>query len=102
VSGNGAGNGNGDGSSLDEVPEEDVEELEESVDTESLDEEELVSLDDAARSLLAREPKGHGPSRPPLPRRDAVRLRRQAQDLVQHLVGHHRPRDHLDRSCAEG
>jgi len=61
VSGNGAGNGNGDGSSLDEVPEEDVEELEESVDTESLDEEELVSLDDAARSLLAREPKGHGP-----------------------------------------
>ena len=27
----------------------------------SLDEEELVSLDDAARALLAREPKGHGP-----------------------------------------
>ncbi len=51
----------GDGSSLDDVPEEDVERLEESVDTGSLDEEELVSLDDAARSLLAREPKGHGP-----------------------------------------
>jgi preprotein translocase subunit SecF len=52
---------NGDGSSLDDVPEEDVERLEESVDTSALDEEELVSLDDAARSLLAREPKGHGP-----------------------------------------
>ena len=53
---------NGDGSSLDDVPEEDVEQLEESVDTGSLDEEELVSLDDAARALLAREPEGHGPS----------------------------------------
>jgi len=61
VSDNGRGNGNGDGSSLDDVPEEDVEQLEESVDTSQLDEEELVSLDDAARSLLAREPKGHGP-----------------------------------------
>jgi preprotein translocase subunit SecF len=63
VSDNGSrGNGNGDeGSSLDDVPEEDVERLEESVDTGNLDEEELVSLDDAARALLAREPKGHGP-----------------------------------------
>ena len=43
------------------MPEEDVERLEESVDTGNLDEEELVSLDDAARALLAREPKGHGP-----------------------------------------
>jgi preprotein translocase subunit SecF len=55
------GRGNGDGSSLDDVPEEDVERLEENVDTEGLDEEDLVTLDDAARSLLAREPKGHGP-----------------------------------------
>jgi preprotein translocase subunit SecF len=60
VSGNGR-NGSGDGSSLDDVPEEEVEQLEEGIDTGSLDEEELVSLDDAARSLLAREPKGHGP-----------------------------------------
>ncbi len=50
-----------DGSSLDEVPEEDVEQLEESVDTDSLDEEELVSLDDAARALLAKPRRGHGP-----------------------------------------
>ncbi len=59
--GNGKGAGNGDGSSLDDVPEEDVEHFEESVDTSSLDEEELVSLDDAARALLAKGPKGHGP-----------------------------------------
>jgi preprotein translocase subunit SecF len=52
---------NGDGSSLDDVPENDVERLEESVDTDDLDEEELVSLDDAARALLARQPRGHGP-----------------------------------------
>ena len=43
------------------MPEEDVEQLEESVDTSNFDEEDLVSLDDAARALLAREPKGHGP-----------------------------------------
>ncbi len=54
-------NGHDDGSSLDDVPEEDVEQLEESVDTESLDEEELVSLDDAARALLAKPRRGHGP-----------------------------------------
>ena len=59
--GAGNGNGNGDGSSLDDVPEEDVEDFEDSVDTSSLDEEELVSLDDAARALLAKGPKGHGP-----------------------------------------
>jgi preprotein translocase subunit SecF len=52
---------NGDGSSLDDVPEDEVEELEEDVDTDDLDEEELVSLDDAARALLARQPRGHGP-----------------------------------------
>jgi len=52
---------NGDGSSLDDVPEEEVEELEQSVDTGTLDEEELVSLDDAARALLARPRRGHGP-----------------------------------------
>ena len=52
---------NGDGSSLDDVPEEEVEQFEESVDTASLDEEELVSLDDAARALLARPRRGHGP-----------------------------------------
>ena len=51
----------GDGSSLDDVSEEDVEHLEESVDTEDLDEEELVSLDDAARALLAKPRRGHGP-----------------------------------------
>ena len=50
-----------DSSSLDDVPEGDVERLEESVDTGSLDEEELVSLDDAARALLARPRRGHGP-----------------------------------------
>jgi preprotein translocase subunit SecF len=50
-----------DGSSLDDVSEEDVERLEESVDTEDLDEEELVSLDDAARALLAKPRRGHGP-----------------------------------------
>jgi preprotein translocase subunit SecF len=53
--------GDDDGSALDEVPEEDVEELEESVDTEDLSEEDLVSLDDAARALLARPRRGHGP-----------------------------------------
>ena len=36
-------------------------ELEESVDTGDLDEEELVSLDDAARALLAKPRRGHGP-----------------------------------------
>jgi len=50
-----------DGSSLDDVSEEDVERLEEDVDTEDLDEEELVSLDDAARALLAKPRRGHGP-----------------------------------------
>jgi preprotein translocase subunit SecF len=61
VSGDGGSTSNGDGSSLDDVPEDEVEELEKSVDTGSLDEEELVSLDDAARALLARPRRGHGP-----------------------------------------
>ena len=43
------------------MSEEDVEQLEESVDTGDLDEEELVSLDDAARALLAKPRRGHGP-----------------------------------------
>ena len=43
------------------MSEEDVEHLEESVDTADLDEEELVSLDDAARALLAKPRRGHGP-----------------------------------------
>ncbi len=71
--GNGSadGSGNGDGSfdddhddetsALDEVSQDDVEQLEESVDTSTLDEEELVSLDDAARALLAKPRRGHGP-----------------------------------------
>ena len=48
-------------SALDEVSQDDVEQLEESVDVGSLDEEELVSLDDAARALLAKPRRGHGP-----------------------------------------
>ena len=59
--GRGRGRDGRDGSSLDDVSEEDVERLEESVDTEDLDEEELVSLDDAARALLAKPRRGHGP-----------------------------------------
>ena len=43
------------------MSEEDVEQLEEDVDTDDLDEEELVSLDDAARALLAKPRRGHGP-----------------------------------------
>jgi preprotein translocase subunit SecF len=55
------GRGHDDVSSLDEVPEEDVERFEEDIDTDDLDEEELVSLDDAARALLAQPRRGHGP-----------------------------------------
>jgi preprotein translocase subunit SecF len=51
----------GDGSALDDVSEEDVEALEEDVDVEDLDEDERVSLDDAARALLAKPRRGHGP-----------------------------------------
>jgi preprotein translocase subunit SecF len=50
-----------DGSALDDVNEEDVEELEEDVDTEGLDEDELITVDDAARALLAKPRRGHGP-----------------------------------------
>ena len=50
-----------DGSSLDDVDEEEVERLEESVDTDALDEDEMVTLDDAARALLAKPRRGHGP-----------------------------------------
>ncbi len=64
--GTGGGNENGgfdddDASALDEVSQDDVEQLEEGVDVGSLDEEELVSLDDAARALLAKPRRGHGP-----------------------------------------
>ena len=50
-----------DGSALDDVSEEEVEQFEEGIDTEDLDEEDLVSLDDAARALLAKPRRGHGP-----------------------------------------
>ncbi len=50
-----------DASALAEVSEEDVEALEEDVDTEDLDEDERISLDDAARALLAKPRRGHGP-----------------------------------------
>jgi preprotein translocase subunit SecF len=50
-----------DGSSLDDVSEEDIESFEEGIDSENLDEDELVSLDDAARALLAKPRRGHGP-----------------------------------------
>ena len=50
-----------DGSSLDDVPEDEVEQFEEGSTPQDLDEDELVSLDDAARSLLAKPRKGHGP-----------------------------------------
>jgi preprotein translocase subunit SecF len=50
-----------DDSALDEVSEKDVEQLEESVDLGQLDEDELVSVDVAARALLAKPRRGHGP-----------------------------------------
>ncbi len=50
-----------DGSALDDVNEEDVEELEQDVDTEDLDEDELITVDDAARAMLAKPRRGHGP-----------------------------------------
>jgi preprotein translocase subunit SecF len=51
----------GDGSALGDVSEEDVEAFEEGVDVEDLDEDERISLDDAARALLAKPRRGHGP-----------------------------------------
>jgi preprotein translocase subunit SecF len=50
-----------DGSSLDDVSEEEVEELEQDVDSENLDEDALISVDDAARAMLAKPRRGHGP-----------------------------------------
>ena len=50
-----------DGSGLDDVSDEEVEEFEEGVDTEDLDEDERITLDDAARTLLSKPRKGHGP-----------------------------------------
>ncbi len=43
------------------MSEEEVEQLEESVDLGQLDEDELVSVDVAARALLAKPRRGHGP-----------------------------------------
>ncbi len=57
----GDGDGDFDDSALDDVSEEEVEALEEDVDVEDLDEDERVTLDDAARALLARPQRGHGP-----------------------------------------
>jgi preprotein translocase subunit SecF len=57
----GSGGPHGDGSALDDVSEADVEELETGVDVADLDEDERVTLDDAARALLARPRRGHGP-----------------------------------------
>ena len=53
--------GDGDGSALDDVSDEEVEAFEEDVDVEDLDEDERISLDDAARALLAKPRRGHGP-----------------------------------------
>jgi preprotein translocase subunit SecF len=50
-----------DGSALDDVSDEDVEEIEEGVDTEDLDDDERITLDDAARAMMAKPRRGHGP-----------------------------------------
>jgi preprotein translocase subunit SecF len=50
-----------DDSALDDVSEEEVDAFEEGVDTDDLDDDERVTLDDAARALLARPRRGHGP-----------------------------------------
>ena len=50
-----------DGSALDDVSEEEVEDLEQDVDMEDLDEDEQITVDDAARALLAKPRRGHGP-----------------------------------------
>jgi preprotein translocase subunit SecF len=50
-----------DDSALNDVSEEEVDALEEDVDTEDLDDDELITLDDAARAMLARPRRGHGP-----------------------------------------
>ena len=85
-----------DGSALDDVSDEEIEELEEGVDTEGLDEDERVTLDDAARALLAKPRRGHGPIARLYRGRDEVRLRRASTHLVRDLHGHHRARDRLD------
>ena len=61
--GRGNGKGPGDDGQLRSTtsPRRTSSSLEEGVDTGSLDEEELVSLDDAARALLAQPRRGHGP-----------------------------------------
>ncbi|HEY6473286.1 MAG TPA: protein translocase subunit SecF [Acidimicrobiales bacterium] len=50
-----------DGSALDDVSDDEIDDFEEGIDTEDLDDDERITLDDAARSLLAKPPRGHGP-----------------------------------------
>lgn len=50
-----------DGSALDGVTDDEIENFEEGIDTEDLDDDERITLDDAARSLLATPRGGHGP-----------------------------------------
>jgi preprotein translocase subunit SecF len=59
--GDGSDGPRGDGSALDDVSEADVDQLEEGVDVADFDEDERVTLDDAARALLAKPRRGHGP-----------------------------------------
>ena len=50
-----------DRSALDDVTDDQIEDFEEGIDTEDLDDDEQITLDDAARSLLAKPRTGHGP-----------------------------------------
>jgi preprotein translocase subunit SecF len=50
-----------DGSALDDVTDDQIEDFEEGIDTEDLDDDERITLDDAARALLAKPRRGHGP-----------------------------------------
>jgi preprotein translocase subunit SecF len=50
-----------DRSALDDVSDDEIENFEEGIDTEDLDDDEQITLDDAARSLLAKPRGGHGP-----------------------------------------
>lgn len=50
-----------DGSALDDVTDDQIEDFEQGIDTEDLDDDEQITLDDAARSLLAKPRGGHGP-----------------------------------------
>jgi preprotein translocase subunit SecF len=50
-----------DRSALDDVSDDEIDDFEEGIDTEDLDDDEQITLDDAARSLLAKPRGGHGP-----------------------------------------